>query len=62
MTVHKPFLAVSRVVEAGHQVHFDKLEPHILLALGEKVPMSFRDGTYDIEVWIHNQGFARPTR
>ena len=25
VTVHKPLLAVSRLVEDGHQVHFDKL-------------------------------------
>ena len=60
--VHKPLLAVSRLVEAGHQVHFDKFEPQILLASGEEVPLSCRDGTYEIEIWIRNPGFARPTR
>ena len=29
--VHKPLWAVSRLVEAGHKVHFDKDDPHILL-------------------------------
>ena len=60
--VHKPLLAASRLVEAGRQVHFDKLQPHILLTSGEKVPMSCRDGTYEIEIWIRNPGLARPTR
>ena len=59
---HKPLLAVSRPVEGGNQVHFDKFEPHILLASGEKVPMSCRDGIDEIEIWIRNPGFARPTR
>ena len=40
--VHKPLLAVSRLVEAGHQVHFDNIELHILVTLGEKVLMSCR--------------------
>ena len=53
---------MSRLVEAGHQVHLDKLEPHILLASGEEVLMSSRDGIYDIEIWIRNLGSARPTR
>ena len=60
--VHKPLLAVSRLVEAGHKVHVDKVDPHILLTLGEKVPMSCRDGIYEIDIWIRNPGFARPTR
>ena len=60
--VHKPLLAVSRLVEAGHQVPFDNLEPHILFASGEKVPMSCRDGTYEIEIRIRISGSARPTR
>ena len=59
--VHKPLLAVSRLVEAGHKVHFDKDDPHILLTGGEKVPMRCRDGTYEIEIWIRNPSFTRPT-
>ena len=31
VNVHKPLLAVSRLIEAGHQVHFDKREPHVLI-------------------------------
>ena len=27
--VHKPLLAVSRLVEAGHKVLFDAVDPHI---------------------------------
>ena len=60
--VHKPLLAVSRLVEAGHKVHFDKDGPRILLNGGEKVPMKCRDGTYEIDIWIRNPSFARPTR
>jgi hypothetical protein len=59
--VHKPLLAVSRLVEAGHKVLFDKDDPHIMLSSGEKVAMKCRDGTYEIELWIRNPGFARPT-
>ena len=58
--VHKPLLAVSRVVEAGHQVIFDHKDPHILLASGEKVPMVCRGGTYELDVWVRNPGFTRP--
>ena len=60
--VHKPLLAVSRLVEAGHKVHFDKDDPHILLNGGEKVPMKCRDGTYEIHMLIRNPSVARPTR
>ena len=59
--VHKPLLAVSRLVEAGHKALFDKDDPHIMLSSGEKVAMKCRDGTYEIELWIRNPGFARPT-
>ena len=59
--VHKPFLAVSRLVGAGHQVLLDKVDPHILLSTGEKVGMTCVGGTYDIdELWIKNPGFTRP--
>ena len=53
--VHKPLLAVSRLVEAGHKVQFDKQDPHIVFSSGEKVPMRCRDGTYEIELWIRNR-------
>ena len=59
--VHKPLLAVSRLVEAGHQLHFDKFEPHILLTSGEKVPMSCRDGSYEIEMLIRKPDLKLPT-
>ena len=59
--VHKPLLAVSKLVAAGHKVIFDKDEPHILLSTGEKVHMRCSGGTYEIEVWIKNPGFTRPT-
>ena len=59
---HEPLLAVSRLVEAGHKVHFDKDDPHIIFNGGEKVPMKCRDGTYKIDILIRNPLFARPTR
>ena len=60
--VHKPLLAMSRLVEAGHKVHFDKDDPHILFNGGEKVPTKCRDGTYEIDILIRNPICARPTR
>ena len=58
--VHKPLLAVSRLVEAGHEVNFKKQDPHILLSTGAKVPMRCNTGTYEVEVWILNPGFTGP--
>ena len=65
--VHKPLLAVSRLVAAGHEVHFDKENPHILLSTGEKLPMLCNGGTYEVEIWIENppgrpELFARQSR
>ena len=59
--VHKPLLAVSRLVEAGRRVNFDKADPHILLASGEKLPIICREGTYEVEIWIKNPSFTRPS-
>ena len=59
--VHKPLLAVSRLVEAGHKVSFDKSNCHILLSTGERVPMRCTGGTYEVELWIRNPGFTRQT-
>ena len=55
--VHKPLLAVSKLVEAGHQVLFDQKNPHILLSTGEKLPMMLIGGTYDVELWLRNPSF-----
>ena len=60
--MHKPLLAVGRLVDAGHKVHFNNDDPYSLLNGGEKVPMKCRDGTYEIDIRIRNPGFARPTR
>ena len=67
--VHKPLLAVSKLVEAGNEVHFDKDDPHTLLSTGQKLPMTCTNGTYEVEVWIENPGappdpagFARQSR
>ena len=54
--VHKPLLAVSKLVEAGNNVIFDKHDPHILLFTGQKLPMVCNGGTYEVEVWIENPG------
>ena len=63
LKVHKPLLAVSRLVEVGYEVHLDKLEPNILLASGEKVLMSCRDGTYMKSRFGYViRGFNWPTR
>ena len=58
--VHKPLLAVSRLVENGHVVSFSKDDPHILLSTGVKVPMRCTLGTYEIDVWLLNLGFTGP--
>jgi hypothetical protein len=58
--VHKPLLAVSRLVENGHLVNFSKNDPHILLSTGVKVPMKCNLGTYEVEVWLLNPGFTGP--
>ena len=57
--VHKPLLAVSKLVSAGHKVVFDRNDPHIMLDNGEKVKMSCTGGTYEIDIWIRNPGFTR---
>ena len=57
--VHKPFLAVSRLVETGHKSLFDKVDPDILLSTGEKVGMTCVGGTYEIEILIEHPGFTR---
>ena len=58
--VRKPLLAVSRLVEEGHKVLFDKVDPHMLLSTGERVGMTCKECTYEIEIWIKNPGFTRP--
>ena len=50
--VHKPLLAVSKLIEAGNNVIFNKDDPHILLSTGQKLPMVCNGGTYEVEVWI----------
>ena len=56
--VHKPLLAVSKLIEAGHQVVFGK-DSHILLSCGDKVPIRLSGGTYEVDVWIKNPSFSR---
>ena len=57
--MHKPLLALSRLVEAGHKVFFDQIDPRILFSTSEKVGMTCVGGTYEIEIWINNPGFTR---
>ena len=62
--VHKPLLAVSKIVEAGHQVVFSK-QPHVLLSSGERIPLQCNGGTYEITAWLNNapaDGFSGPSR
>ena len=63
--VHKPLLAVSRIVEAGNTVVFSKDDPHIQIKDGPRLPLKLVAGTYELELWIKNepgkpeQGFSR---
>ena len=58
--LHKPLWAVSRLVEAGHMVLLDKVDPHMLLSTGEKVGLTCVGGTYEIEIWIKNPLLTQP--
>ena len=60
--VHKPLLAVSKLIEFGHSVTMNKNDPHVLLSTGEKVAMRCSGGTYEVDVWIRNPGFTRPSQ
>ena len=60
--VHKPLLAVSKLIEFGHTVTMNMADPHILLSTGEKVPMRCSGGTYEVDVWIRNPGFTRQSQ
>ena len=63
--VHKPLLAVSRIVEAGNSVIFSLDDPHIQIKDGPKLPLKLVAGTYELELWIKNEpgkpdeGFSR---
>ena len=48
--VHKPLLAVSRLMEAGHKANFDKEACYFLASTGEKIPMRCTGGTYEFEL------------
>ena len=60
--VHKPLLAVSKLIEFGHSVTINLSDPHILLSTGEKVAMRCSGGTYEVDVWIRIPGFARQSQ
>ena len=57
--VHKPLLAVSRPVEAGCKVHFDKDVFYMLMATGEKIPMICTGFTCELVLWIRNPCFTQ---
>ena len=62
--VHKALLAVSKIIEAGHQVVFSK-EPHVLLSSGERIPLQCNGSKYEMTVWLKNapaDGFSGPSR
>ena len=58
--VHKPLLAVSSLVQAGHEVIFSDDDPHIKLSNGEKLKMKNNGGTYELEIWILDPVFTGP--
>ena len=60
--VHKPLLAGSSIVKQGHAVVFSEKDAHILLTSGKKIPMRHVQGTYELDIWIKNPGFARPSK
>ena len=60
--VHKPLLAVSSIVKQGHAVVFSEKDAHILLTSGKKIPMRHVQGTYELDIWVKNPGFARPSK
>ena len=60
MEVHKPLLAVFGLVENGLVVNINKDKLHILRATGVTVLLECNMGTYEVEVYIHNSGFAGP--
>ena len=59
--VHKPLLAVSSIVEQGHEVIFAKDSARILLSSGVSIPMRYLNGTYELDIWVKNPGFTRPS-
>ena len=54
--VHKPVLAVSRSFAAGHKVHFDDVDPHILHMARQQFAMTSNGGMHEVETWIDNPG------
>ena len=59
--VQKPLLAVSAMVRQGHQVVFSD-QPHIKLSNGTEIPLRHKNGTYELDIWVKNPGFARQSR
>ena len=66
--VHKPLLAVSKIVEVANALVFSKDDPHIQIDNGPKLPMKCVNGTYELEMWVKNDpdgpeaGFTGPRR
>ena len=68
--VHKPLLAVSKIVQAGNSVILSTEDPHIMMKNGQKLPLKLAGGTYELELWVNNEkapdkpegDFSRPSR
>ena len=66
--VHKPLLAVSKIVEAGNSVIVSQDDPHIQIKDGPKLPLKLVGGTYELEMWVKNEpekpeaGFSRQSQ
>ena len=64
--VHKPLLAVSKLVEAGHEVVFKPDGGYIQIKGGDRLPLRKSGGVYELEVWLKSAepgepGFSRPS-
>ena len=58
--VHKPLLAVSKLVEAGHEVVFRPDGGYIQIKDGERLPLRKTGGVYELEVWLKSQDQQPP--
>ena len=50
VAVHKPLLAVSKIVQAGNAIVVSKEDPHIQINHAPKLPMKCVNGTYELEM------------
>ena len=59
--VHNPLLAVSSIARQSHQGVFAEQDAHIRLAGGGKMQMRHVNGKYELDMYIRNPGFTRPS-